>query len=204
MAAATFAQLRVIDLSNIDFDALRAAFEKGRKNTEAEKLKGQIASKLTKMVQLNRRRIDYLERFQALIDEYNAGSVNIESFFEKLLQFTQELNEEERRHISEGLTEEELAIFDLLTKPEPRLSKVEEQDVKKVARELLATLKAEKLVLDWKKKPDARAGVWVAIEVYLEGLPEEPYPIEVYASKCSSVYQHVYDAYQDAEHSVDA
>jgi type I restriction enzyme R subunit len=112
---------RVIDLSNIDFDALRAAFDKGRKNTEAEKLKGQIASKLTKMVQLNRQRIDYLERFQALIDEYNAGSANIESFFEKLLQFTQELNEEERRHISEGLTEEELAIFDLLTKPEPRL-----------------------------------------------------------------------------------
>jgi hypothetical protein len=42
----------------------------------------------------------------------------------------------------------------------------------------------------------------VAIEDYLDKLPEAPDPTEVYAGKCSSVYQHVYDAYQDAEHSV--
>ena len=39
----------------------------------------------------------------------------------------------------------------LLTKPEPKLTKAEEIEVKKVARELLTTLKAEKLVLDYKK-----------------------------------------------------
>ena len=192
---------RVIDLSNIDFDVLRAAFDKGRKHVEAEKLKGKLAAKLTRMVELNRQRIDYLERFQALIDEYNSGSANIESFFEKLLQFTQELNEEEKRHIAEQLTEEELAVFDLLTKPDPTLTNSEEQDVKKVARELLATLKREKLVLDWRKRQQSRAAVWVAIEDYLDKLPPT-YTTEIYAKKCNSVYQHVYDAYQDAEHSI--
>src|SRR6478672_13166487 len=36
-------------------------------------------------------------------------------------QLIAEMEEEERRAAREGLTEEELAIFDLLTKPEPRL-----------------------------------------------------------------------------------
>jgi len=43
------------------------------------------------------------------------------------------------------LSDEELAIFDLLTKPQMSLSKKETEQVKKVARELLATLKQEKL-----------------------------------------------------------
>ena len=51
-------------------------------------------------------------------------------------QLIAEMEEEERRAAREGLTEEELAIFDLLTKPEPRLTKTQEIEVKKVAREL--------------------------------------------------------------------
>jgi len=72
----------VVDLSKIDFEALKARFEQGQKRTEAEKLKGKISSKLKKMVRLNHTRMDYLERFQRMIDEYNAGSMNIDEFFQ--------------------------------------------------------------------------------------------------------------------------
>jgi hypothetical protein len=48
--------------------------------------------------------------------------------------------EEERRAAGEGLSEDELAVFDLLTKPKPKLSKAQEVAVKKVARELLEKL----------------------------------------------------------------
>ena len=64
------------------------------------------------------------------------------------MEFAKSLNEEERRTIAEELSEEELAVFDLLTKPEIDLTKSERKQVKKVARELLAVLKREKLVLD--------------------------------------------------------
>jgi type I restriction enzyme R subunit len=130
------------------------------------------------------------------------GSANIQSFFDKLLEFTQELSEEDSRAIAESLSEEELAIFDLLTKPDPALTRAEEQEVKKVARDLLATLKHEKLVLDWRKRQQSKAAVWVAIEEFLDKLPAAPYTVDVYRSKCNAVYQHVYDAYQDAEHSI--
>ena len=65
---------RYIDLSQIDFEALREKFEKGRKAIEVQKLRAKIAVKLAQMVKLNRTRIDFLEEFQRMIDEYNAGS----------------------------------------------------------------------------------------------------------------------------------
>src|SRR5206468_4393088 len=102
-----------IDLSQIDFEALRAKFDKGRKATEAQKLRGAIALKLTRMVHLNRTRIDFLQEFQKMIDEYNSGALNMETFFAKLTIFARKLTDEERRGIAEQLTEEELSIFDL-------------------------------------------------------------------------------------------
>ena len=62
-------------------------------------------------------------------------------------------------------------IFDLLTKPEMKLTKAEEREVKKVAKELLETLKREKLVLDWKKRQTTRAAVRYTIETVLDHLP---------------------------------
>ena len=192
---------RVFDLSNIDFEALKAAFDTGRKHTEAEKLKAALSVQLKRMVDLNKQRLDYLERFQELIDEYNSGSSNIQGFFDQLLKFAQDLSVEDQRHIAEQLTEEELAVFDLLTKPDPTLTTAEEAEVKKVARTLLDTLKREKLVLDWRKRQQSRAAVWVTIEELLDQLPPA-YDPEVYGRKCTALYQHVYDAYAGAGQSV--
>ncbi len=62
--------------------------------------------------------MDYADKFQQMIAEYNAGSLNIERFFDELLKLAQSLTEEEKRGVAESLSEEELALFDLLTKPE--------------------------------------------------------------------------------------
>lgn len=190
-----------IDLSQIDFDTLRAKFDKGRKATEAQKLRSGIAQKLTRMIRLNRTRIDFLQEFQKMIDEYNSGASNIETWFAKLTAFARKLSEEEKRGISEQLSEEELVIFDLLTKPEIKMTRAEEQQVKKVAKDLLATLKRERLVLDWKKRQTTRAAVLVTIETVLDELPRV-YTPELYQQKCQSVYQHVFDSYQEQNKSL--
>jgi type I restriction enzyme R subunit len=183
-----------IDLSRIDFDALRARFEGGRKRTEAERLRSLIEAKLKPMVERNRTRMDFLEKFQKMIEAYNAGSQNVEQFFEELLRFAQSLSEEEQRGIAEGLTEEELALFDLLTKPEPKLTKKEAADVKKVVRELLEVLKAEKLMLDWRKHQRSKAVVRAFIEQELDKLPPA-YGDDLWQQKCELAFQHIFDAY---------
>ena len=66
---------------------------------------------------------------------------------------------------------------------------------------LLEKLKQEKLVLDWRKKQEARAAVKVMINEVFDHLPEK-YTKPVYSQKCELVYEHVYDAYSGPEKSV--
>lgn len=190
-----------VDLSEIDFDVLAKEFEKGKRNTTAQRLRGSIQAKVDELVRLNPTRIDYAEKLQEMIDRYNEGSANIEEFFEQLKLFAQELTEEEKRAVSESLSEEELALFDLLTKPEPKLTRGEEAEVKKIVRELLTKLQSEVLVLDWKKKQQTRAAVLVVIEEELDRLPES-YDAEIYRLKCARVFEHVFEAYQGVGKSI--
>jgi type I restriction enzyme R subunit len=187
----------LINLSEIDFEALQAKFDTGRKHTEAEKLKRLIAGKLAQMVAVNPSRMDLADKFQRLIDEYNAGSRNIEEFFAGLKEVVADLTAEDQRAIAENLSEEELAIFDILIKPDPVLTKAEEAEVKKVCRKLLETLKREKLVLDWREKQQAKAAVMQTLKLEMRQLPAQ-YTKDIRAEKLARTYAHVYDRYQGA------
>jgi type I restriction enzyme R subunit len=184
----------LIDLSQIDFDALRERFKRAHKRTEVEKLTGALNRRVQEMARLNKSRVNYQERLQKLINEYNDGSRNVEEMFEELIRFTADLSKEDQRHIAEGLSEEELAVFDLLVRPGPDLTQKEITKVKAVVREMLETLKHEKLVLDWRKRQQARADVQHSIEVVLDKLPDG-YDTASYEQKCAAVYEHVYEHY---------
>jgi type I restriction enzyme R subunit len=190
------------DLSKIDFEALKQQFDKGRKRTEAARLRSTINAKLRRMVRLNRSRMNYLEEFQRMIDDYNAGSRNVEEFFDALIEFAQRLNEEDQRAIAEKLTEEELAVFDILTRPALKLTTREKREVKQVARDLLETLKREKLVLDWRKRQQSRAAVRIFIEYMIWQLPERCYTEKMCQRKSTQIYQHIYDNYWGPEQSI--
>lgn len=186
-----------LDLSKINFEALAKRFEKSKhKNTELEVLKAAIRAKLEKMVELNRTRADFSEKFEELIESYNAGSRTIEALYQELLALSNSLNEEEQRHVRENMTEEELVIFDILTRPSPELGTEERAEVKKVARELLIRLKAL-LVLNWRQKSTARSQLKLTIEDTLDtGLPRV-YTPEIYQQKCSAVFEHVFESYPE-------
>jgi type I restriction enzyme R subunit len=152
------------------------------------------------MVQLNKTRTDLMEKFKKLIEEYNKG-LDVDSFFAKLTDFVKELSEEDKRGVAEQLSEEELALFDILTKPEIDMTSQEKEDVKKVARMLLQTLKEAKLVLDWRKKQRTRADVYTTVKTVLDELPRA-YTPELYLQKCDTVYQHIFDSYQGEGRSI--
>ena len=192
----------LINLSEIDFAALDKKFADGKKHSEAEKLKRLISFNLARLIAINRSRIDFMEKFQQLIDEYNAGSRNIESFFHELKNFARNLSAEEQRTIAENLSEEELAIFDILTRPEPPLTDKERESVKKVAREMIAKLKAERLVIDWRQKAQARAAVQQTIREFYLNLPTPPYTRELKQLKRELTFGHIYDSYAGAGRSV--
>jgi type I restriction enzyme, R subunit len=183
-------------LGAIDWNGLEDAFKQGRPRTAAQRLRSLLSAKVAALVRLNPARVDLVERFEKLVEDYNAGSMNVEAFFQELIEFSSALTKEEARALSEGLSDEQLAIFDLLTRPAPELSENEIAQVKRVATELLTVLKRDKIVLDWRKEQATRASVRVTVEEVLDRLPEA-FTRPIYAQKCDVVYQHVFDSYWD-------
>lgn len=112
------------------------------------------------------------------------------------MRFIRSLDEEEARFAREGLDrEEQLAIFDLLTKPEPKLTKAQEIEVKAVARRLLERLHELIDAVDWQRGQEARGAVWTELRVQLNALPEEPYPEPVWNTKVGEVWDFVLQRY---------
>lgn len=186
-----------IDLSKIDFEALAARFGTSKsKNIDLEQLKAAIRAQLDKLVRVNRTRADYLAKFEELIESYNAGSRNIDELLKELLVLSRSLTDEQERHVRENLSQEELVVFDILTRPAPALSAEERAELKRIAKVLLLKLK-DLLVLNWRQTVTARSRVQLAIEDLLDqGLPRA-YTPELYRQKCDAVFEHVYERYGD-------
>ena len=141
------------------------------------------------------------ERFRRLIDEYNAGTHNLEEFLRRLKAINDELTKEEQRAVRQDATEAELAIFDLLTKPEPELTKAEAITVKGAAKKLLAQIE-DKLVLDWKRRQQTRSAVRVAVRDVLDAELPEVYGPELFDRKVDTIFDHIYTSYFDNGASV--
>ena len=192
---------RIYDISKIDFERLRQEFARSEsKNTTVQSLKHAVEKKLARLMMQNPLRTDYQQHYEQLVKEYNQEKdrVVIEKTFEALLKFNEELSQEEKRAIREGLDEESLVLFDLLSKPD--LQKNEIVKIKKVASSLLTELKAERLkIANWQQKESTRDAVKQQIFDFLyderTGLPVEKYEEEEIAEITDRVFMHIYRAY---------
>ena len=123
--------------------------------------------------------------------------MNIDEYLRRLIELSKTLTHEEERSAREDLTEEELAIFDLLTQPDPVLTDDERYTVKTSAKKLLEHLH-DKLVQDWRRKVDVMNDVDSTIRRVLDQeLPETPYTLDIFSSKVRLVFDHVLTAYGD-------
>ncbi len=191
---------KVYDISHIDFEKLRAEFEKNpNQNTAVMSLKDAVDRKLARMVRQNPMRMDFYRRYLEIVADYNRETdrVTIEQTFERLVKLVGALSEEEQRAVREGLDETNLAVFDLLV-----ASKAESLDtrtrnrVKEVARELLDRVEEELAKLDnWTEKRQTQAQVRQLIYDYLwdekTGLPVDAYSEDEVEALAGVVYLHV-------------
>lgn len=191
----------VYDISKIDFERLRLEFAKSpAKHTVVQGLKDVIEKRLNILLMKNPLRTDFQAHYDKLVDEYNLEKdrLTIQKTFEALLKLVDDLSTEERRAMEEGLDEETLALFDLLSKPQ--LSKSDTAKIKKVSAELLETLKAERLRIEnWREKESTRDAVKQKIYDFLwddrTGLPVNDYSEGEIKVLAENVFRHVYRAY---------
>lgn len=189
-------QGKVIDLSKIDVEELRKEIKTAQyKAIEIDDLKAYIEQALEQMLNRNCTRTAFSQRFRSIIDRYNAGGSENEDYYEQLVKLIEDMQTENTRASTEGLTEEELEIYDLLTAGK-KLSQADEQKVKLSAKNLFKKLnesKKELLVVDWYKDEQPKSRVKSAIELILnEDLPDS-YDKASFRSKIDLLMNHFVD-----------
>lgn len=178
------------DLSKVNVDKLREEFKSAPfKNIEIADLQAFLKRKLAEMLAQNSTRVDFLQRLQNVIDAYNAGATSTENYYDELTAYTQELKAEAERHIREGLSEDELELFDLLKKE--ALTQDETQRVKLAAKHLLKRLVEEQpkvLIQNWHQSTQTQQQVRAEIERVLDADLPESYDRTTFKQKCDNVY----------------
>ena len=109
-----------LDLSQIDLERLRDEFAKKvrRKATALQDIRDIVEQKLAEMLARNPMRMDYQRKYEDIVANYNREKdrTTIEETFRRLVELVTAMDEEQTRAAREGLSEEELAVFDLLKK----------------------------------------------------------------------------------------
>lgn len=184
----------LIDLNVIDFDTL-AARVAGRKRSSVQRIIGDLGQRIDASAEQNPTRRNLVDEMRSLIERYNAGSLNVDEMLRRLQALSRELSEEEQRTAREGLTEAELAVFDLLTRPDPLLRDADREEVKGVARKLMEHIQ-DRLVLDWRRKAETREAARGLVKDVLDELPEA-YDEETWNRKAGIVFDHIFASFYD-------
>ena len=188
------------DISAIDFDLLGREFARAKnKNLILRDLAEVIQQKLDRLMFANPNRIDYYERYQKIIEEYNKEQdrATIEKTFMDLMKEATELSEEARRYVREGFqSDEELTLYDMLFRDD--LTAKDIKKLKEVAAMLLRKIKSLIAEFDhWTDKQETKSQVDNIIRDTLWAELPECYD-EVSISKYrQQVYEYVYMRYKD-------
>ncbi|MFA6959577.1 MAG: type I restriction endonuclease subunit R [Opitutaceae bacterium] len=181
---------KIWDLGKIDFDKLKQDFKQTEhRNIEIADLRAFLEKKLADMLKQNATRSDFAERLRRIIEDYNAGGASNESYFEELLKFTRDLHAESERHLREGLTEDELELYDLLKKD--KMTQAEEKRVKLAAKSLLERLtqaQPKVLVQEWFKDTQSKKRVETTVEAVLNEHLPDTYDRVLFKTKCSEIF----------------
>ncbi|MHB1375779.1 MAG: type I restriction endonuclease subunit R, partial [Thauera sp.] len=185
-----------VDLSRIDFGKLRDEFvsKVKRKHTAVQDLRDVIEQKLAQMLASNPMRMDYYRKYQEIVAGYNREKdrVTVEETFTRLMELAGSLDTEQKRAAQEGLSEDELALFDLLYKE--KISKADREKLKQASKELLASIQdAIRPMQNWTQNTATQAEVKVFIlDTLWRSLPRPPFLDAETETLANRIYDYVW------------
>ena len=223
LSAETLTPRGGFDLRDINLNALESSLRSGQRHIKAEQLRQLLYERIQRLIQVNPHRVKHIEKLGRAFDRYNEGCANfasdpqlvnpqakitqfssiqtgrdqvLDAYDDALVELTDDVVQEEQRSTQEGLSEEELTIFDLLA-ADVLLARDDHAQVKKVACDLLAALRSTFNVIDWQKKPVTLGRAYSIIEDGLFELPQPTYRQEVSEQKCSTMFLYIQERYKN-------
>lgn len=135
----------------------------------------------------------FSEKITLLMNTYYNGLITNEEVIKELLKTAEEIRKLKEEGAKLGLTEEEQAFYDALTKPEHIKDFYENDELVAMTRELTEMLRKNRTI-DWQKKETARAGMRKMVKRLLKKYkyPPEKYEdaIETVISQCEMWTDH--------------
>ena len=151
-------------------------------------------------------RMDYYKQYQEIIADYNREKdrVTVEETVARLVKFANSLDAEQRRAAEEGLSDDELALFDLLFKE--NISKADRERLKQASKALLASLRELiRPMHDWTQNTTTQAEVKMFILDNLwEELPRPPFSDDETEEVSNRVYDYVWQRSASGHQSLTA
>ena len=160
------------DLDNIDISIIDDRFqaivkEKGEENIKIELLRrimnDELKVRMSKNIKRARRLKDELED---VLSKYHKNSIDSIAAIKHILDMAEEFKQEDKRTQELGLTEDELAFYDLLAANEKLLNV--KGPIQDLVHKVVSSVK-KNLQLDWTKKENARAAIRLAVKKELKG-----------------------------------
>lgn len=116
----------------------------------------------------------FSEIIQMVMNKYLNGMLTNEEVIQELLKLAQQITDAQQSGDDLGLTPEELAFYDALTKPQAVKDFYENDELIAITKELTEALQKNKTV-DWQKRESARAAMRMTIKRLLK---KHKYPPE--------------------------
>ena len=156
-----------IDISIIDHRFQAIVKEKGEENIKIELLKRIINDELKVRMPKNIKKMKRLkEELEKVLSDYHKNSLDSIAAIKHLLDIAEEFQKEDKRTKELGLSEDELAFYDLLSTNDKLLNK--EGPIQDLAHKVVDSVK-KNLQLDWTKKEEAKAAIRLAVKKELRG-----------------------------------
>ena len=146
------------------------------------------------MLASNPLRMDFYRTYQEIVADYNREKdrTTVEETFSRLVDLAANLDAEQKRAAEEGLSEDELALFDLLFKD--KIGRKERERLKQASRSLLASVSdLLRPMPDWTQNTTTRAEVEVFIlDNLYTALPRPPYTDDETERLAGRIYEYIW------------
>lgn len=156
------------DFSLFDPKFLEEIGKMKEKNLAVELLKKLISEQI---VIYKRTNVVKSEKFSEIIQQamnrYLNGMLTNEQVIEELLNLAKQIQEAQKEGEQLGLTADELAFYDALTKPQAIKDFYENEELIAITKELAETLRSNRTI-DWQKRDSARAKMRMMIKRLLK------------------------------------
>lgn len=152
------------------------------KNLAVELLKKLIAEQVTRYKGRNLVKSDkFSEMLQKTMNSYLNGMISNEEVIQELLRLAEQIVADRKQGENMGVTEEEMAFYDALTRPEAIKDFYKNEELIAIAKELTDSLRKSRTV-DWQKKETARAKMRLMIKKLLRKHRYPPEGLEIAVS----------------------